>query len=293
MVEVRSCRGGFSRSTADIVRSAAGQELFVKAMRERENPETARMNRSEAATLSRLPSAVPAPQLLAVLTHDDWNAMVTEVAPGCMPETPWTSCQLESVLAALDSLQRAATPCPVGDAPTLVASLGPDMLGFERVAEDPPEVLDPWVRSRLPHLCLSAREGIAALEGDTLCHSDLRSDNILITERGIVSLVDWAWACRGSRVADALQLLSSVEDPSGTLDVSGLVDRVLARHDIAPTVGTDVLVGIPGFFVDAARKPVDPGLPALQAHRRRTRDSLLPLVRSRWDREEGASMRPT
>ncbi|WP_170957795.1 phosphotransferase [Brachybacterium timonense] len=293
VIDVRSCSGGFSRSTAEIVRSTKGQELFVKAIRELENPETARLNRIEAATLSRLPSAVPAPRLLTVLTHDDWIVLVTEVAPGCMPETPWTSRQLETVLTALDSLQQAVTPCPLGDVPTLVATLGPDMLGFERVTEDPPEGLDPWIQSRLPRLCLSARAGIAALEGDTLCHSDLRSDNILITERGVVTLVDWAWACRGSRVADALQLLSSVEDPCGTLDVSGLVDGVLARHDIAPTVGTDVLVGILGFFVDAARKPVDPGLPTLQAHRRRARDSLLTLVQSRWDREEGASLRPT
>ena len=47
--------------------------------------------------------------------------------------------------------------------------------------------------------------------------------------------------------------------------------------------GTDVLAGILGFFVDAARWPEDPRLPLLGAHRARSRDTLFALVRERWD----------
>lgn len=94
--------------------------------------------------------------------------------------------------------------------------------------------------------------------------------------------MDWAWASRGSRIADALQLLSSVEDPKGALGVNARVDAVLDSHELPHQVGTDVLVGVLGFFVDAARWPTDPSLPFLQRHRRARRDSLLPLVRARW-----------
>ena len=96
-------------------------------------------------------------------------------------------------------------------------------------------------------------------------------------------LVDWAHASVGSPVADALQLLSSVDDPCGALKVDEKVDALLAAHDLPSATGTDVLVGILGFFVDAARLPST--LPSLREHREARRDGLLPLVRTRWERE--------
>ena len=94
--------------------------------------------------------------------------------------------------------------------------------------------------------------------------------------------MDWAWASRGSRISDALQLLSSVEDPEGVLGVNARVDAALDSHELPHRVGTDVLVGVLGFFVDAERRSADSSLPFLQRHRRARRDSLLPLVRERW-----------
>lgn len=115
---------------------------------------------------------------------------------------------------------------------TVPETLGPDMLGFDRVAEDPPADLDPWVAEHLELLRESAKRGIEALDGDTLCHSDVRADNMLIVEDGTVSFVDWAHASRGSRVAYALQLLFSVDDPHGLLDLNARVDAVLDAHGL-------------------------------------------------------------
>lgn len=165
---------------------------------------------------------------------------------------------------------------------TVPETLGPDMLGFDRVAEDPPADLDPWVAEHLELLRESAKRGIEALDGDTLCHSDVRADNMLIVEDGTVSFVDWAHASRGSRVADALQLLFSVDDPHGLLDLNARVDAVLDAHGLPRQVGTDVLAGILGFFVDAARWPFNPSLPTLGVHRRAQRDAQLSLLRERW-----------
>lgn len=179
------------------------------------------------------------------------------------------------------------------DLPSVAESLGEDMRGFDRVAADPPTDLDPWLASRLRALRESARRGIAALEGDTLCHSDLRADNVLVTEDAEVSLVDWAWASHGSRIADVLQLLSSVDDLDGALEVDARVDALLDRHGLPRSVGTDVLTGILAFFVDAARWPHDPALPLLGEHRRLRRDSLMRLVVRRWARVEATSGLPS
>ncbi|MGP5198547.1 phosphotransferase family protein [Brachybacterium alimentarium] len=288
VVGTHSCRGGFSSSSAEILRSPAGRRLFVKAVREQDNPGSMRLNRAEATVLEQMPDAAPVPALVAVIEQDEWFVLVTEAAPGELPAEPWDPAQLDQVLAAFDALQDATTPCPVPGLPSVAESLGPDMLGFDRVAEDPPTGLDPWLAARLDELRAAARRGIHALDGDTLCHSDVRADNLLIVDGGghidggEVSIVDWAWASRGSRVADALQLLSSVEDVGGTLAVNARADAVLDSHGLPRQVGSDVFAGILGFFVDASRWPRDPSLPLLQQHRIQRRDSLLSVVRERW-----------
>lgn len=277
-----SCAGGFSRSSAEILHGAGGRSLFVKAVREADNPGSLRLNRAEAAALAGMPRSAPVPALVEAFSHEDWFVLVTEAAPGRMPAEPWEPATLDRVLETLDLLQRSTTPCPLEGIPSLEESLGEDLRGFDRVAEDPPADLDPWLAERLPALQAAARRGLDALAGDTLCHSDLRADNLLVTDAGRTSIVDWAWASRGSRIADALQLLSSVADPDGTLEVNARVDAVLDAHRLPRQVGTDVLAGILGFFVDAARWPEDPRLPLLRAHRVLRRDALAALVQERW-----------
>lgn len=279
---ISSCVGGFSRSSAEVLHRSDGSGLFVKAVRETDNAGSMRLNRSEAAVLAGMPRAAPVPALVEAFAVDDWFVLVTEAAPGKNPVEPWDGRTLDHVLSTLDALQRATTPCPLSELPTLEESLGHDLLGFDRVAADQPRDLDPWVARRVPALQCAARRGIVALAGETLCHSDLRADNILVTDEGRTSVVDWAWASRGSRVADALQLLSSVEDPDGALGVNRRVDAVLDAHGLPRQMGSDVFAGILGFFVDAARWPHDPDLPLLGAHRARKRDVLLALVKDRW-----------
>lgn len=277
-----SCRGGFSPSSAEILSGASGRSLFVKAVRDQDNPGSMELNRREATALALIPSSAPVPPLVDAFELEDWYVLVTGAAPGGLPTEPWTSEHLDHVLAALNDLQAAATPCPVPGLRSVPETLGPDLLGFDRVAENPPADLDPWIAERLEDLRAAARRGIDHLDGDTLCHSDVRSDNLVLTPQGAVSIVDWAHASRGSRTSDALQLLSSVGDADGTLRVNDRIDALLDAHGLPKAVGTDVLSGILGFFVDAARWPHNPHLPFLQAHRLRSRDSLFPLVRERW-----------
>lgn len=283
VAHTQSCQGGFSPSSAEILTGVSGRSLFVKAARDRDNPDSRILNGTEAEVLASIPASAPVPPLVEAFDEGEWFVLVTEVAPGALPEVPWTPAQLDVVLDALDDLQATTTPCPVSGLRSVPETLGPDMLGFERVAADPPLDLDPWLANHLDDLGAAAERGIEALDGDTLCHADVRSDNMLIADDGTVSFVDWAHASRGSRVSDALQLLSSVSDPDGELQVNTRIDAVLDAHDLPRSIGTEVLTGILGFFVDAARWPHNPALPLLGQHRRARRDSLLPLVRQRWE----------
>ncbi|MBP2380811.1 phosphotransferase [Brachybacterium sacelli] len=285
VLETRSAIGGFSSSSAEIVTTAGGRRAFVKAVTSRINAASEELNRREAATLADLPRDVPAPRLLDAFSEGDWFVLLIEVADGELPQQPWQPRELDVVLEALDTLAQVATPTPLPEVPALETLLGPDLKGFDRVAADPPPDLDPWLRERLDPLREAAELGVASLAGDILCHSDLRADNLLVTADGQVRIVDWAWAARGARFADALQLLASVDDRSGTLGVSARIDAVMARHGTPTEVATDLLAGILGFFVDAARLPTDPSLPTLHEHRRATRDQLFPMVRARWNRE--------
>lgn len=281
----RSAHGGFSPSTAELVTARNGRTAFVKAVTTRANAGSMRLNLQEAENLEHMPPAVPAARLIASFREGPWFVLMIEAVEGSLPTLPWTPSVLDAVLETLDALQREATPSPLPSAPSVPDLIGEDLRGFERVHADPPADLDPWIRARIGDLATAGTDGIASLDGDTLCHTDLRADNLLVRADGSVVIVDWAWAGRGSRVADALQLLASVDDSDGALDVDARIDALMDRHGAPRSDATDVLAGILGFFVDASRWDVDPSLPTLGEHRRSSRDQLLRMVRRRWERE--------
>ena len=58
------------------------------------------------------------------------------------------------------------------------------------------------VAAHLDDLVARPRTGLAALDGDTLVHCDIRADNMLITpgrHAGVV--VDWPWGSRRAGLA--------------------------------------------------------------------------------------------
>jgi hypothetical protein len=94
-------------------------------------------------------------------------------------------------------------------------------------------------------------------------HTDVRADNLLVRPDGVVTVVDWPWACREPAWLDALLLLVNVRLFSGH-DVRAQLTWLTAvtgvdRGDLA------VLAGVAGFFADAARRPAPVGLPNVRA----------------------------
>jgi aminoglycoside phosphotransferase (APT) family kinase protein len=279
VVEAVSQPGGFSPGTADRVRTADGRRAFVKAVSPRQNDRSVTLHRQEAAVSARLPADPHIPRLLDRYDDGEWVALVLEDVEGAHPATPWQSAELAATLRMLAELAGRLTPTPIPDLPRATDHLAHDLAGWSRVRADPPDDLDPWARANLDRLTRLADGAPDALRGETLVHTDVRADNLLVRPDGEVVLVDWPWACRGPAWLDRVLLLVNVQLYGGH-DVEALLER----HVGAEVDGQDLdalLAGITGYFVDAARNPAPVGLPTVRAFQRDQGESTLAWLRRR------------
>ncbi|USQ75020.1 aminoglycoside phosphotransferase family protein [Ornithinimicrobium cryptoxanthini] len=280
--EVRPQQGGFSPGTADRVRGSRGS-AFVKAVGESLNAHTPDLVAREIAVLQQLPAYAGAPVLLSSLDEriagERWVALMVEDIPGRHPHVPWQGHEVE---AALDSLARlAAEPLPeTVDLPALEEDMAGDVSLWPEIVADPPEGLDPWVVAHLDRLVELSAAAVPLLRGDRLVHTDIRSDNLLVTGDGAVRVVDWPWACRGSAWVDSLMLLFNVRVHGGP-DVAAYAPRLADLG--ASEEDVDVLLSaLLGYFVHAARLPAPPGLPTVRAFQRAQGGAAADWLRERW-----------
>jgi hypothetical protein len=287
VVSAVSQPGGFSPGTADRVVTAGGRRAFVKAVGAALNDRSVVLHRREGEHTAALPPQAPTPRLLGRYDDGDWVALVLTDVAGRHPVTPWRADELERVLATLADLAALLTPAPAVAVPTAADLLRDDFRGWRRIAGDPPADLDPWARDHLDDLVHAAGAGHAALAGDTLCHADLRSDNLLLGREGAVTVVDWPWACRGPAWLDTVLLLLNVEVHGGW-DSEALLRSTPLAAEAAPAVVTGVFAGFAGFFLDAARQPPPPGIPTVRAFQRAQADALLPWLARRFTGGYGA-----
>jgi hypothetical protein len=100
------------------------------------------------------------------------------------------------------------------------------------------------------------------MAGETLVHTDVRDDNILITADGRALLCDWNWPMVGAAWLDSLFLLIG---PRGDgLDVAAVIDG----HPLLSAVPAEeidvVLALVTGYFLKSAEDPVPPSSPFLR-----------------------------
>ncbi len=227
------------------------------------------MHRQEAVITAALPADAPAPKLIGTHDDGDWIALVLTDVDGRHPS--WDSpADVAAVRAALADLARALTPCPI-EVRAARDLLEPDFTGWHRLRDDPPARLDPWVAGHLDELCRHAEHGLDALAGDTLVHTDIRADNLLISDDGTVTVVDWPHGCRGPAWLDTLLLLVNIRLHGGHADLTALD---AGRDDL---IGA--LAGLGGFFSDAARRPAPPGLPSLREFQQAQADVVVAWLR--------------
>lgn len=159
---------------------------------------------------------------------------------------PWDAATTELVLATLDDVH-AADP-PAGLPIAAESQFGQD--GWPVVAADPEAFLGlglcspAWLDDHLP--VLAAASAVAEVEGTSLLHFDVRSDNLCLRGNRAV-LVDWNGACIGNALLDTASWLPSLQAEGGP-----------APHQILPneTPGLPAIASLlAGFFCARAGLP--------------------------------------
>lgn len=266
IASARNERGGFSPGLAARCSLVDGRRVFVKAVSPAQNPQACRIHRREIEVASKLPARVPAPPLLHAHDDGEWVALVFEEVDGRQPAEPWTVEHLDIVIPAVRDYHETVTPSPVDGLQTSVERHGPVFQGWRRLAAGDGEAdeLARWVRDRLPLLADLEASWEAAAVGETLLHTDIRADNLLIGDDGTVTLVDWPWACTGAAHIDFVLMLPSV-GLSGGPDPSWVAERYHLFAEVDPDALLAAVAATTGFFVRAAQDDPPPGLPTVRA----------------------------
>ena len=258
VVSAASQGGGFTPGFASVLTCEDGTKHFVKAASVKAQRLFAESYREEFRKLEALPQATPAPRLLWV-HESDWVVLGIEYVDARLPARPWTTADLDATLDALETVAAQLTPAPAG-------------LELDPFADEFGEMVDCWDHVRrvlpdLPHLddAAALAAGFAAVTaGDTVVHTDVRDDNVLLDRAGRAWICDWNWPVRGAAWLDTVFALVG---PRGDgLDVDAvLAERALTRG-VPPEHVDAVLALLAGYFLKQRDEPVPPASPYLRQH---------------------------
>jgi len=261
VVEAASQDSGFTPGFASVLTCADGSRHFVKAASVKAQRMFAHSYREEARKLAALPPEAPAAPLRWVHHDDEWVVLGFEYVDGRTPHRPWRRPELDVALAALARAADVLTP-PPGDLEldSFVDEFAP-LPGF-------------WDQVRETYPGLEHADEAAALAarfaevtgGDTVVHTDVRDDNILLTADGEAVLCDWNWPVVGAAWLDTVLLMIG---PRG----DGLdVDAVLAQHELTRDVPAEhieiVIALVTAYFLKQAAEPVPPTSPHIREAQR-------------------------
>jgi aminoglycoside phosphotransferase len=286
VVSARSQPGGFSPGVAARLRLADGRRVFVKAVSAVPNAEAPAFHRREAAIVAALPPSAPVPRLLWSMDEGDdgWVVLAFDDIEGWQPAQPWRAAELQRVLGALAELARLLTPTPVSVPPARHAStaFAGRIRGWQELRDDDPlgrARLDPWSSRHLDRLAALEAEAVAAVEGDTLLHFDVRADNLLLTSER-VWFVDWPHAAIGAGWVEPILFAPSVTMQGGP-PPEQILRRAAAEADPSSIAITATIASVAGFFTRESVQPPPPGLPTLRAFQAAQAEVALSWVKQR------------
>jgi hypothetical protein len=189
------------------------------------------------------------PALLGWDEDETQPALVIEDLSDATWPPPWTPSSIDAVRSALEDIARTPPPDEISQ---LFGEMFDITEGWEPLAADPERafrlgVFDrEWFDRFAPILAAAAAD--APLDGATLLHGDVRSDNLCLRgDRAI--LVDWNWACRGAADLDLVAWLPSLAHEGGP-----------EPWTIAPGHGSLASL-LAGFFLEHAGRPPIPQAP--------------------------------
>jgi Ser/Thr protein kinase RdoA (MazF antagonist) len=230
--------GGYSTADRFAVTLADGRHVFVKSAEAEHLAGWLRREHEVYASLSG--GFIPA---LAGWDDDGVRPVLAIEDLSAADWTPrWDVVRVEAVLAALHELGEAAPPPNT----RTVRETFPDLWGRWRIVEsDPGPFLSlglrdrDWLERALPTILAAAES--APVEGDNVCHFDVRSDNLcFVGDRAV--LVDWNWTCLANPAMDIAAWLPS-------LRVEGGPQPWEVLHDAGPLVafGAGVWAAVAGL----------------------------------------------
>lgn len=218
-VEWTHMQRGYTPAGRWVVRFETGHTAFAKVGT---TPDTSAWLRAEYGVYSRITGDF----LPALLGWEDGDApilLLEDLSRAVWPP-PWSRERVDQVVAALAAI---AATSPPPDLPLLTASRG-RLVSWDQVAEDPAPFLSlglcsrSWLETALPSLL--AAEAAAVLDGDSLVHLDVRSDNLcFVGDRAV--LVDWNQACRGNAKVDVAGWLPSLAAEGGPAPLTIMADE--------------------------------------------------------------------
>ena len=196
--------------------------------------------------------------------HDGVETLlVLEDLTGAYWPPPWSADQIDSVMRTLEELH--GTPPPPGL--RRLADLRDWLDGWPSVATDPEPLLATglcsreWLAAALPSL--SEASASCDLDGPSLIHLDVRSDNLCLDGERVV-FVDWNLAAVGNPLIDAVAWLPSLRleggpEPWDVVEDSGGLAPLLA-----------------GFFASRAGLPRPATAPTVREFQLRQAEVALP-----------------
>jgi hypothetical protein len=212
--------GGYSTAERFRVSLADGRQVFVKSATA---PHLARWLRREHEVYASLEGSF-IPRLEGWDDDGTRPLLALEDLSGADWQSAWDAQRVDAVRASLDELARS-TPPP--GTPTVRDGFAELFGRWGVVADDPEPFLSTglrpqaWLEERLPGI-LAAVEG-APVDGDGLCHLDVRSDNLCFRD-GRAVLVDWNWLSRANADLDLAAWLPSLAVEGGPLPWQVLPD---------------------------------------------------------------------
>jgi hypothetical protein len=263
--------GGFSPGLASILRFADGSSLFVKGAGPEINPDTPGIYRREARIAPLLPISAHLPRIRWSLDEGDagWIVLAFDVVIGRQPHIPWIGKELDLVIDAMGQLGSDLTPSPI---PAEIIGRTDEHWGLHtikrwpKVQSDFLDRADDWTRRNLERLIALEAASPAACAGETLLQVDMRADNILITNEGVV-VVDWPQAKVGAAWIDAAAMAPSVALQNGP-DPEDFLRRFPSANQASPESINAFVAMMAGYFTYQGMQPDPPGLPTVRAFQR-------------------------
>ncbi|MFL5539440.1 MAG: phosphotransferase family protein [Longimicrobiaceae bacterium] len=251
VVAARRVTAGYNATERWLVRFASGRGAFAKIGTP---PRSHRHLRDEQAVYARLALACM-PAVLGWEDHADRPILLLADLSSWTWPPPWTD-GLAAALRAIEEIHAARAGLSSyeakhgpGGADGWWASLERDPEPFLRLGV----VTREWWRRAGPVLREAA--GHVSPEGESVCHFDLRSDNLCLRE-GRAMVVDWSHACLGNPRVDLGLFLPGVAAEGGP-----------SPGELMPGAPA-VAAWVAGFFAHFASKPSIPGAPRVREMQR-------------------------